>query len=532
MKSEILSPAEQNDAQKETVSMNLYLDQCCEIGPTSNRKRNREAYQIRQQAALFEKELPLPGHPCNGDEDLYPNKIANFSKALPHDQLGVVILNAYKSLIRALSTGDPDEFDNIPLGGPVKQVNPQAAYAYDMVGPDCHQTTMIPAPAFSSAEVAGEMAELYWQALTRDVPFEEYETNPLTLAAASELSNFSVFLGPKVNGEVTPGTLFRSNVPGALTGPYISQFLWKDIPYGAKTIDQRYRTTMSGIDYMTSYDEWLSIQNGAPPTTSIQFDPLLRYFRNGRDLSEYVYRCFPYQAALSAGLILLGFGDMALAPTNPYLNRTTQTGFVTFGIVQILDFVARASRLAMEAAWFQKWLVHRRLRPEEFGGRVQNNLTGAASYPINSELLNSQAVAEIFSKYGTYLLPQAYPDGCPVHPSYPAGHACLAGAGITMLKAFFKESFIIPNPVVASSDGLSLFPYSGPPLTVGGELNKLAANIAIGRDAAGVHYRSDALGLILGETAAIGILECYRNTYNEDFIGFSFTKFDGNKVVI
>ena len=532
MSDEILLPSKKEVCPKGAASMNINLEQCCEIGPISNRKRNQDAFQIREEAALFQRDLPLPGHPCNGDEDLFPNKIANFSKALPHDQLGIVILDAYKALIRALSTGDPDEFETIPLGGVVRLVNPQASYAFNLVGPDSHKTTIVPAPAFSSAEMASEMAELYWQALTRDVPYADYDTNSLTLAAASELSDFSVFLGPKVNGEVTTGTLFRGNTPGDLVGPYISQFLWRDFPFGAKTIDQRYRTKVTGVDFMTSYEEWLNIENGFPPTAADEFDPVLRYIRNGRDLGEYVHRCFPYQAALTAGLILLGFGDIALAQTNPYLRCPTQDGLVTFGMAHILDFTARAARLALEAAWFQKWLVHRRLRPEEFGGRVQNVLTEAASYPINPELLDSQAVSEVFNKYGTYLLPQAYPEGSPVHPSYPAGHACFAGAGVTMLKAFFKESLIIPNPVVASSDGLSLLHYSGPPLTVGGELNKLASNISIGRDFAGVHYRSDALGLILGETAAIGILQDYKNTYNEDFIGFSFTKFDGNKVVI
>jgi hypothetical protein len=69
-----------------------------------------------------------------------------------------------------------------------------------------------------------------------------------------------------------------------------------------------------------------------------------------------------------------------------------------------------------------------------------------------------------------------------------------------MLKAFFNESFVIPNPVVASDDGLKLVPYTGAPLTVGGELNKLASNISLGRDAGGVHYRSDGIeGLKLGE---------------------------------
>ncbi|KAF1086682.1 PAP2 superfamily protein [Sporotomaculum syntrophicum] len=503
----------------------------CEIGPTSARQRREEALQVRQNAALFQKNLPVPGHPCNGDESLFVNKIGNFSKGLLHNHLGEVNLNAYNDMIRALSTGNPEDFEFIPLGGATKLTSPQTAYAFELVGPDTHHLSMIPAPAFSSAWNASEMAELYWLALTRDVPFSEYDTNPTTLAAASELSGFSDFRGPKDNGVVTTGTLFRGNTPGDITGPYISQFLWKDIPYGATTIVQRYRTTVANVDYMTSYEDWLNTQNGFPSSTN-QFDPTPRYIRNNRDLGEWNHRDFTFQGFLGACLILLSYGSAALAPSNPYLRSATQSGRSTFGAPHILDFVARATRAADMAAWYQKWLVHRRLRPEEFGGRVHNLLTGAANYPINQELLNSQAVEEVFKKFGTYLLPQAYAEGCPTHSAYPAGHACVAGAGVTMLKAFFKESFTIPNPVVADADGLSLLPYSGSALTVGGELNKLASNVGIGRNAAGVHWRSDGEGLKLGEAVAIGILQDYRQTYNENFNGFSFTKFDGTTIVI
>jgi len=41
-------------------------------------------------------------------------------------------------------------------------------------------------------------------------------------------------------------------------------------------------------------------------------------------------------------------------------------------------------------------------------------------------------------------------------------------------------------------DPTKLIPYVGPPLTVGGELNKLATNIGQGRNWAGIHFRSDA----------------------------------------
>ncbi|MFX4262760.1 vanadium-dependent haloperoxidase [Pelotomaculum propionicicum] len=505
----------------------------CLIGPLKGRERLQKAYRIRLEAARFQRDLPLTRHKCNGDENLYPNKIGSFSKALPHDNLGEVSLSAYYSLIRALSSGDPEEFESIPLGGPAKLVNPQAAYAYELAGPDSHHLSMPPAPALSSAETAGEMAECYWQALARDVPFTEYETDPLTVAAASDLSGFSVFRGPKECGAVTPGTLFRGDTPGDLEGPYISQFLWQDIPFGARTVTQRYHAAAAGADYMTSYKGWLKIQNGLAPSSQNVYSTVPRYICNGRDMCEWVHKDFSFQGPLAACLILLGYGPEALAQSNPYLRSATQFGFPTFGSAHILDFTAHAVRAALEAAWFQKWLVHRRLRPEEFGGLVEKQMTGRASYPINSELLNSQVLSEVYSRYGSYLLPQAYPEGCPAHPSYPSGHATYTGAGVTMLKAFFKESFIIPNPVVSSYDGLSMLPYTGPPLTVGGELNKLAANVALSRDFAGIHWRSDGIeGIKLGEAVAIGILRDYRNAFNEDFAGFSFTRFDGSKIAI
>ncbi|WP_247747120.1 vanadium-dependent haloperoxidase [Alkalihalobacillus sp. BA299] len=498
----------------------------------TGKERRKKAYHLRKDTARLHRELSLVDHQCNGDEFLFSNKIANFSKALPHNSLGEVDLKAYQSFMKALKSGDPDDFEAIPLGGNTKLANPQAAFAYDLIGADCHQLGLPVPPAFSSAWEAGEMAEVYWRALTRDVPFEDYDTNPLTIEAASELSGFSDFRGPKDNGTVTTCTLFRGDTPGDLEGPFISQFLWKDIPFGATTITQRYRTALAGSDHMTEYEEWLNIQNGGNPASSTS-DPTPRYIRNGRDLGEYVHHDFSYQCLLSVCLILTHYGKEALSPNNPYLKSANQGGFVTFGGPHILDLVTKVTRIALEAAWFQKFCVHRRLRPEEFGGRVHNHVTGAANYPIHQELLHSQAISKVFSQYGTYLLPISYPEGCPTHPAYPAGHACIAGAGVTVLKAFFNEAFVIPNPVTASQDGDSLVPYQGSTLTLGGELNKLASNIALGRDTAGLHWRSDGIeGIKFGEAVALQVLRDYRKTYNENFHGFTLTKFDGTKIHI
>jgi len=48
-----------------------------------------------------------------------------------------------------------------------------------------------------------------------------------------------------------------------------------------------------------------------------------------------------------------------------------------------------------------------------------------------------------------------------------------------------------------------------------------------------VHWRSDAIeGLNLGEAAAIAVLHDLTGCYNEDFSGFTFTRFDGTVVKI
>jgi len=48
-----------------------------------------------------------------------------------------------------------------------------AGLAFDLEGPDSHACSIPPAPRFDSAEEAGEMVELYWIALARDVPFTD-----------------------------------------------------------------------------------------------------------------------------------------------------------------------------------------------------------------------------------------------------------------------------------------------------------------------------------------------------------------------
>lgn len=493
----------------------------------------------------------------NNDETDFPNRIGNYHKGLPHNGLGEVIPAAYQTLLNATTTPTPAEFPLIrtTIGANCgrKLTNPQSGLATDLEGPNPNNMRMRSAPKVNSKETAAEAVELYWMALLRDVPFTQFTNNNLVETAAAELSGLTDFTGPKVGGRVTPESIFRGCSRGNETGPLLSQFLLKDIPYGSLLINQRQQTVVGesvvgagNADYLTKYPEWLSIQNGRTNFPSDMFDGTRRHIRNMRDIGRYVQVDALYEAYLNACLILLGLGTPVddgnpykepLVPARP--NARNQIGFGTFGGPHILSLVCEVATRALKAVWWQKWFVHRRLRPEAYGGLVHHVKSGTvppAVYPLDPQVLNSDAVARTFSKYGSYLLPQAFPEGSPTHPAYGAGHATVAGACVTVLKAWFDENAPVMNPVVASDDGLSLVPYTGGDagrLTVGGELNKVAANIAIARNMAGVHWRSDYFDSIrLGERVAICILSNQRNDYFEPGWSFTFTSFDNETVTI
>lgn len=501
-----------------------------ELTPENARERRRRAFQIRRDTALFERDQPIQESVSNGDEQRYSraNYIASYTKALPHNDLGEVDSSAYRIYLDALRIGTGAAIEAVPKGGLLKLSDPQAAYAFSLEGLDPHAPFLGQAPAFDSAEQAADMVELYWLALTRDVPFTEFADSAVIAQAVDELNKLSGYTGRNTDGQVTVQGLFRGSTPGDLAGPYLSQLLCKTVPYGLSVLEQRYRTLLPGVDFMTSYPEWLNIENGAVPSQAAVYQNGARFLSTGRDLATWVYKDFSYQAFLNAALILATYGGAALSPNNPYKDYTFESGFLTFGAPHILDWVSRVAVSALKACWYQKWLVHRRIRPEEFGGRVHNHLTNEAAYQIHADLLNSAALQAVYGATGSYLLPQAFPEGCPAHPSYPAGHGVISGACATVLKALFNESFVFPDPVEVSPDGTELLPYSGDPLTLGGELNKLASNITLARDTAGLHYRSDGMrGLLLGEAVAISVIRDLASTLPEEFSDFTLTTFDG-----
>ena len=155
------------------------------------------------------------------------------------------------------------------------------------------------------------------------------------------------------------------------------------------------------------------------------------------------------------------------------------------------------ARLTEEVGLVGGEQVHRRLRPEAMGGRIEvhlNQSPGRYNGALHSSLFSSTVLDAIESHNGgSYLLPMAFPEGSPTHPSYGAGHATVAGACVTILKALFDTERPVTDfftPLEASDDGQTLNPYVGgdvSQMTIAGELNKLASNVATGRNIAGVH---------------------------------------------
>jgi len=507
-----------------------------------NNRRVSEAFELRMAEAIEDAQVPAAINVNNGDEARYPDKGGTYTKGLKHDDLGRVDPLSYQTFKTALTSGEFSDFQNIIMGGTRTLNGPQGGLAFCLVALDnaqFGQPQVPPAPAVASDQNATELLEHYWASLLRDVAFTDYPSNAMAALAATELGSqpTTSYLGPRdSSGRVTPDLLFRGGFPGETLGPYLSQFFVQPTYFGSQLIDQQQLPYAPGIDYGTGFAEWLNIQNGVPTGLQNQFDSQVRYRRNGRDLAAFTHVDVLYQAYFTAFLVLAGIGA-PLNPGNPYIGSKTQNGFGTFGGPDIAGTVTAVATVALNAVWYQKWFVHLRPRPEAIGGLVHLIKTGQRNktdVKLSNVILHSQGLQQSYSKNRSWLLSQAFPEGSPTHPSYPTGHGIVGGACITVLKFFFDGNFVIPNPVLPTSDGLSLVPYTGSDvLTVNGELNKLGHNVSFGHGIhAGIHWRSDTdTSLVLGEAVALSFLRDRAQTYNEPFT-VNLTKFDGTTATI
>lgn len=585
------------------------------------------------------RQVPL-GHEKNYGDN-YSHHTCTLDSACSHSQKRSDGIDALKERIKAKHTiGNPALDKKIKkLEDAIAATKPEdglgvrawesqsAGLAYELEGPDAQAVTMPPAPAMGSDELIFEMAEVYAQALLRDIPLavfqdhapedvDHWKADAATIVA--KVNDLLDMIDPAKRGlkygeSFTVERAFRGITPGDHAGPYLSQFMIQGstgingndeaqkaerqlVTYGAITVNQEVRFALPYLDYMTTWDEWYAVQCAAAvggfevfANEAASGAPKYRGMGTPRDLSTYVHYDALYEAYLNACLLLLAKG----APFDPGIPFQAkdfvdhQQGFAHFGGPHILSLVTEVATRALKAVRFQKFNVHRRLRPEALAGRIEKSgsLGITDLTKMTTALKGITKLVEDHNKaqHGgkkSKLLPMAFSEGSPMHPAYGAGHATVAGACVTILKAFFDGSAFFKNaPSKADKDSgkwmgniftpvptygnktqaqidacrssgiydtklkqTSVGPHRKTEiskelegkqiLTVEDELNKLAANISIGRDWAGVHYYSDyAESLKMGEKIAIGILQEQKMMFGEHF-SMSFTRFDGTPLTL
>ena len=549
---------------------------------TDSDNRRREARQVRnlvRNDAFDAFETSPPQN--NGDEERFEQLglpgFASFTKALRHNLIGLVEPSSFNSLLKAIDQGTQAGFETVQLGGGNRLlVNPLNSYSFQLIGNDSNGARMAPAPTFASRNTAVDMVERYWMALCRDIRFDRYANSPLIADACEDLNNLG--FEQEFGFKCTPQTIFRGPYEGCDVGPHVSQFLLQNFLFGNQPIKQLQRYPRENLDYLTDLQTWSKVNNGDIDPTGSDIIDGTRHIITLRDAGQWVHIDFPHQSGLWATINLLGLGAK-ITNASPYANGciTTAEAFGSLGGPDITIQSGLAGVYGLKHAWFQKWCVHRRLRPEVYAQRLElfrlGKFGNSPNKPFRDEKFRQffgegaevwrkttvldrilrhnkkQNVAQNRSdRDGTWLLPMAYPEGSPTHPAYPGGHSAFIAAAATIAKAFFAdEEFSCPK--VPMDDGQSLKDFRGERLTIHGELNKLIANVTLFRDGAGMHWRTDgtALGLnsdsrsrmgletggnLLGEKMAISMLRDVKRTYREEVGTFKFRSISGNSIEI
>uniref|UniRef100_A0A6C0BNN9 Phosphatidic acid phosphatase type 2/haloperoxidase domain-containing protein n=1 Tax=viral metagenome TaxID=1070528 RepID=A0A6C0BNN9_9ZZZZ len=462
-----------------------------------------------------------------------------FSKTLKHDQATGL---ARKEDVDALLVGDPHAA--MDPGRVRKLEGIQTADAFIIKGKDPQALQMkgfIPAHSLSGI---AEMVEVYEQSLLRDLSLWEIQqgSHPDVKRALDVMNAYNdagAYKGPvnSESGQVTGQELFRGIGQDETRGPYTSQFLVLPYSYNGVNIDQKYPME---DDVVATVDpiNFINIQRGRV-AGSPNYSGTKKYAFSGRVLGSYVHNDAMFQAYFSAALICYQAGFEF-----QHTGNEVTTAWTSGGAPDGLGSLADVTLGALRVAWNQKFNKFMKLRPEAMAWRIDHILKD--QFPagdIKDHLaVASATLSAVLAKNGngTYLLSSMYPEGSPTHPSFPAGHAVVAGAAITVIKAFIKthdakySPLLWPTDAKYSINGDTLLNYTGGDLTIVGELNKLASNIAIGRDWASVHYRADGdLGIELGEQFAIYYLQIKLKEYASALVPyFELEKMNGELIRI
>tara|TARA_Y100000389_G_C17446160_1_gene511740 strand:+ start:408 stop:2036 length:1629 start_codon:yes stop_codon:yes gene_type:complete len=483
-----------------------------------------------------------------------------FSKTLAHDPTtGFPCYDDVETMKDALRKGTKDSVNAIQQSGTTvrKLEGVISQNSYNLIGTDS-SVPKVTNPSMRNVvdSEAGlfEMAEVYSSVVLRDVSFADIAAEsaadnvPAHLAALNKFNDKT--LAPVDSaGAITGQTWSRGNCEGETKGPYVSQLLYKPFKYGNLDVEQKYNVELDP-EAVPTMAHWLKLQDGENPL-SVSVDANKQYVWNPRVMGSIVHSDPLFQFYYNAALICFQNG---IGPTG--VMSTKSSSWVSGGGPDVFASVSHVALGALRCAWQCKYNHSLKIRPEVYAQRLELIKTNPALVPqvpglsqlktLCDNFPEMMDLAKVKNNNQNILLNNLFPEGSPTHPSHPAGHAVVAWACITVLKTMLDthnpDGTLKAWPVqaVESLDGTSLTNYTGADagmMTVNGELNKLANNVSIGRDFAGVHYRADATyGCDIGEQYAISYMvdkaKEYHESQNGQFGGFTLHKCNGQNVKI
>ena len=379
----------------------------------------------------------------------------------------------------------------------------------------------------TSEAQAFEMFELYALSQLRDCHVERLSTD-CQAECDRTLSALSTFPGREAT---SCSDLYRlSTVPFASSGPYVSQLLLRSYKDGAQQVDRRFPSTATD-QTLSTRQGYLEAEEGTTLTRSNPSLPDLVYPHDCRSLGTMVDGEPAYKHYLSAALLLM----QTLGSSSFSLSTEDVLTSLHGGFDDVLVSVAEVTRNALAESYRAKYLQSMKMRPASMASLI--DVKNRSSHLSPSDV---GAVAQIWEhafgraerksyldemarrrgdggREASYLLANHYRTSR--HPSYTHGHGTVAAAAVTVLKGLIRtatssDMALVPWQLpllVPSQDGTALedAPASlASGSTIADELDKLAHNVAIGRNCAGQHFRTEAeVSLSYGQDVGVRFLQ-------------------------
>jgi hypothetical protein len=251
-----------NDCEEIDIEIDINIDDSCNDDPKPcfphNYCRDRvfcgpKNEMLRSKLGrLNNKQLVENKVYENKEEEKYKksNYCGLFTKGLQHDSLGNLSNNSvYENLKDCILFNHQYDLNEIPMAQGCKSllVSPLASICTPLVGAPQYGIT-IPHPAsMSSDQFGAEMVELYAHMIARDVPFDQYHTDPtiqllLTDIHLNKPNVVDNLQSLTFGGKFTPQTVFRGRGYEEMVGPLVSQLIYLDVPIGGATLRQLFDT--------------------------------------------------------------------------------------------------------------------------------------------------------------------------------------------------------------------------------------------------------------------------------------------------